>query len=429
VHNFSQFVHDTTSGESAAARIEGDPSVFSSESFLWHLWNLVTNQLYLFPFLLFVAGLVVLFRRRSCLTTNLYPALLLVGSYAAATLLHNKDDRYTMPMLSAVAVVATYWLDLLRPRARLWVSGAAVLYSTFTFLAMSFGIPSLPKDTFLHLGPRSLVSGTQSFTPKGEIVTLRGLRVWSQNGYVDGPPSGERWHQEEMFREAARESANRTLWFQSPNDDFIWFNYFGMQYFSLKYGVTWVATPEQADFAGVRSAPGQDLAGPNGFVQVNQFPMPDGGTLRLYRRAATGAGGSGPTGASIADLRRLAASLGHPIYWAGPLRGFVYELTRTPDGRVYVRYLPSGVAVGSTKPFLTVATYPVPNAFAATKAAGVGDGAVHIAIRNGVAFYSRQRPTSVYLAYPGSNYQIEVFDPSPRAAHRIVASGQVQPVR
>ena len=42
---------------------------------------------------------------------------------------------------------------------------------------------------------------------------------------------------------------------------------------------------------------------------------------------------------------------------------------------------------------------------------------------------SRTRPTSVYLAYPGSRVQVEVFDPSAREARRLVASGQVQPVR
>ena len=29
------------------------------------------------------------------------------------------------------------------------------------------------------------------------------------------------------------------------------------------------------------------------------------------------------------------------------------------------------------------------------------------------AIYNRSTPTNVYFAYPGSNLQIEVFDPSP----------------
>ena len=70
--------------------------------------------------------------------------------------------------------------------------------------------------------------------------------------------------------------------------------------------------------------------------------------------------------ASVGDLKALAARLGHPIYWAGPRAGYTYELTQTPSGKVYIRYLPSGTKVGDPRPrFLTVATYPFPGAYAA----------------------------------------------------------------
>src|SRR6476646_5979771 len=42
---------------------------------------------------------------------------------------------------------------------------------------------------------------------------------------------------------------------------------------------------------------------------------------------------------SVSELRALPTVLGHPLYWAGPRAGTTYELTRSPDGRVYVRYL------------------------------------------------------------------------------------------
>ena len=38
-------------------------------------------------------------------------------------------------------------------------------------------------------------------------------------------------------------------------------------------------------------------------------------------------------------------AIGAPIYWAGPQKGYTYELTRTADGKAYVRYLPTGVKV------------------------------------------------------------------------------------
>jgi hypothetical protein len=136
------------------------------------------------------------------------------------------------------------------------------------------------------------------------------------------------------------------------------------------------------------------------------------------------------TAASITRLNRFASSAGHPIYWAGSQPSFTYELSRTNDGRVYIRYLPPGVKTGTLKPdYLTVGTYPQPHAFATLRATAKKQRAqlIHLA-GGGLAFQYKGRPTSVYLAYPGSNYQIEVFYPSQTRALQLVRSGQVQPV-
>ncbi|MFL6020734.1 MAG: hypothetical protein ACJ74A_06290, partial [Gaiellaceae bacterium] len=67
---------------------------------------------------------------------------------------------------------------------------------------------------------------------------------------------------------------------------------------------------------------------------------------------------------SIRDLNELAASIGHPVYWAGSQPRFTYEVSRTKDGRVYIRYLPAGATVGAANAnYLTVGTYPQPHAF------------------------------------------------------------------
>jgi hypothetical protein len=71
------------------------------------------------------------------------------------------------------------------------------------------------------------------------------------------------------------------------------------------------------------------------------------------------------TAASIERLNRFASSVGHPIYWAGSQPTFTYELSRTKDGRVYIRYLPPGVKPGDSKPkYLAIGTYPQRYAFA-----------------------------------------------------------------
>jgi hypothetical protein len=136
-----------------------------------------------------------------------------------------------------------------------------------------------------------------------------------------------------------------------------------------------------------------------------------------------------PTAASLQLLKALPGRLGHPVYWAGPRRGFTYELTTTPSGSVFIRYLPSGVKVGSPKAaYLTVATYPFPGAYAAVAKTAKGADTLKLA-RGGIAVVDRGYPKSIHLAYPGSAYQVEVFDPSPRAARGVVASGAIAPVR
>ncbi len=70
---------------------------------------------------------------------------------------------------------------------------------------------------------------------------------------------------------------------------------------------------------------------------------------------APSAPGNGASAASESELRSFAESASSPVYWAGPKEGFTYELTRTTDGRVYVRYLPEGTAVGDPRSrYLTV---------------------------------------------------------------------------
>jgi len=133
-------------------------------------------------------------------------------------------------------------------------------------------------------------------------------------------------------------------------------------------------------------------------------------------------------GVSAGNLRALAASVGS-VYWAGPRPGVTYEFTQTPDSRAYVRYLPDGVPVGTTLPYLTVATYPVAKAFAVTSAAAKRPGMVAIPAAGGaVAFYAKARPTNVYMAFPDSSSQIEVYDPAPASLHKLVAAGSIAPL-
>jgi hypothetical protein len=133
--------------------------------------------------------------------------------------------------------------------------------------------------------------------------------------------------------------------------------------------------------------------------------------------------------ASVQTLRALAGAAGHPIYWAGPQANVKYELTQVTDGRIYIRYLPKGVPIRDKHLYPIVATYPVPNAYKAVRTAAKESGAVTFHTkRGGLAVYNQSAPTNVYLAFPGSKYQVEVFDPNASRARQLVRSGTVRPI-
>jgi hypothetical protein len=136
-----------------------------------------------------------------------------------------------------------------------------------------------------------------------------------------------------------------------------------------------------------------------------------------------------PVAVSAARLSELASFSGRPIYWVGPRPGRTYELTRSVDGSTALRYLPAGVPVGDKREFLTIGTYPVSDAYAVTKAVTGEQGAVSKALPNGaIAVYRPASPTSVYVASPGVEVQIEVFSPSPALARELATSGLLKPV-
>jgi hypothetical protein len=137
-----------------------------------------------------------------------------------------------------------------------------------------------------------------------------------------------------------------------------------------------------------------------------------------------------PSAASPDRLRSLAKDVGHPIYWIGPAANTMYELTKTPSGRIFIRYLTKGVAIGSPTSYTFIGTYPFSNAYGTLKGlAKKNTDESFDAPAAGLAVYAKARPTNIYLAYPGSNIEIEVFDPSPSRARSLIRQGRVAPVQ
>lgn len=139
---------------------------------------------------------------------------------------------------------------------------------------------------------------------------------------------------------------------------------------------------------------------------------------------------NGAQSISLQGLRDLAASVDHPVYWAGARPGKQYELTISDQGNIFVRYLDPNTAIGSRSvASLTVGTYPVANAYGALQTVAKQPGAKTSQTPDGgFVVTNSDKPQSVYIAFPGTDHEIEVYDPSPKTAFALATSGAIVPV-
>jgi hypothetical protein len=135
-----------------------------------------------------------------------------------------------------------------------------------------------------------------------------------------------------------------------------------------------------------------------------------------------------PSGASAEMLASFAGSHDGPVYWAGTIPARKLELTATSAG-TFVKYLPLSAAAGDAARTITVATYPLRNAYAtATDRAKSAQMTSRETAGGGVVVWKLSRPTSVYLAFPGVPHLVEVYAPDADEARTLALSGRIRPV-
>jgi hypothetical protein len=127
------------------------------------------------------------------------------------------------------------------------------------------------------------------------------------------------------------------------------------------------------------------------------------------------------------EIAALEDSLGHPVYWAGERWPDRLELAQEADGNVFVRYLPPGTEAGDERAgFLTVGTYPFTDPVAGLKQTAAESGGEVRAAPDGTAMLVDPASDSVYLAYPDSELQVEVYDPA-GGALELIEAGEIEP--
>ncbi len=159
--------------------IDDDPGVLSLAGLCYYLRALTAEQIFLPLTLLFVFGALVHHARRHDTEGGPLLTAWLGGGWVVFTLVANKDPRFTMPLLPAVAVLSCSWLappPAGRRQTAQWQTIRRVLLGVTVFTALvqqqavALGLPGLPA----RLGP--------SFAP-----------LFSQQAHLTCHPSRQRW--------------------------------------------------------------------------------------------------------------------------------------------------------------------------------------------------------------------------------------------
>lgn len=161
-------------------RIDGDPAPWTLAGLAYYPAALLRGQLFV-PFCTLAAcGAWLAWRRRAEVAGTELLAAWFLGGLVACWLVPNKDPRFTMPLLPALAVLSTSWLAPrgLRHGPRLVLLVATVVLGGWQFQAIAFGLGALPA----RLGPAA-------------------APVWSSEAHFTGHPSALDWPHEALARD------------------------------------------------------------------------------------------------------------------------------------------------------------------------------------------------------------------------------------
>ena len=317
----------------AVGAAEGDPGFASLAGWTYYLRDL-PRQLGVVPAVLLVVGLAM--ARRT-------PALGLLLTWAGGplvllTLLQNKDSRYTMPILPALALLSVAWIRRLRPRGQ-------------TAAVASLAVVAIVHAAWLGWGwgPRPALQVDVPVQPLG---------------FPSFPPRKEHWPIAEVL---ARIRDDLGAGGPSPRvaivPDHAAFSHFSFAYQAhlegerLRIVKAWTGPPMFIDYVVTKSGEQGNphatqaralmarLAAPDQTLvpllsPLADWPLPDGSRAVLYRVAPTPVTGVTP-GALLAQIREATAGAlawvvreprgfevsVEPLSDADTLRGRVQRLT------------------------------------------------------------------------------------------------------
>lgn len=160
--------------------MEGDPDVFSIDSFIFYLRSaLINSQVSFFFFLLFVVGLIK-YRNQAILLSWI------VIPYIIMTLMKNKNERYTMPSIAAIAVLSALWIASIKTKQTKAIVMSIIL--------------------LVGVGQLVVLAVNPYFTP----LMAGGTAIVSGQIYGTRPPMTDNWHTDDIADALANDIKRNT---------------------------------------------------------------------------------------------------------------------------------------------------------------------------------------------------------------------------
>lgn len=289
-------LHQFLAINTAGGVFEGDPTRLSFQAMIFYIRAFEGYQAFLPLFVACAAGAFIL---KKSTNEHWVPILLwIAGGWLGLMLFRNKDPRYSVPLLPGMALITA--LAFQRRRV---LTGALLVFLVFQHYLVSFGIRTLPPTLVLM----HAVSGELSWD--WNLYTQSYFGLW-------GPPAREDWKIEHVLKTVCAGDRDGTIRLglvpDIPRFDSIAFQFYidllripvrlqrnagfdaaaiGNNDFIL---IAENRLPHPASFGADPRVNDYILGHPDRFRIVEEFPLPSGDMIQLYRvqSGAVSRGGS-----------------------------------------------------------------------------------------------------------------------------------------
>jgi 4-amino-4-deoxy-L-arabinose transferase-like glycosyltransferase len=174
--------------------LEGEPPIFSFQSFIYYLRLLEGYQLFMLLFV--ILCIACIFLRREVKDWKFLVCTLMSG-WLIMTLIRTKDPRFTLPLLGPLAVISAAWIQSWKTTVlNRALQGLIILLLCFQAYAANFGVSWIPERVVLLKG-------------------YQGIYRWDWNVYLQdyfgilGRPKREDWKQDIILQKLMDDSEQR----------------------------------------------------------------------------------------------------------------------------------------------------------------------------------------------------------------------------